>query len=90
MIDYHIVVYDRLHIIVRCVMSEESSFSGFMPMIEQINLTKETSMLSTEGDLIHAHTFTIKTRDGNVNVFSITNNDLMRLFFLINKVISDT
>lgn len=71
-------------------MSEESSFSGFMPMIEQINLTKETSMLSTEGDLIHAHTFTIKTRDGNVNVFSITNNDLMRLFFLINKVISNT
>jgi hypothetical protein len=69
---------------------EEESFSGFMPMIEQINLTKETSMLSTEGDLTHAHTFTIKTRDGNVNVFSITNNDLMRLFFLINKVISDT
>ena len=66
---------------------EEESFSGFMPMIEQINLTKETSMLSTEGDLTHAHTFTIKTRDGNVNVFSITNNDLMRLFFLINKII---
>lgn len=71
-------------------MDNEESFSGFMPMIEQINLTKETSMLSTEGDLTHAHTFTIKTRDGNLNVFSIMNTDLMRLFFLINKVISET
>ena len=71
-------------------MDQEESFSGFMPMIEQINLTKETSMLSTDGDLTHAHTFTNKTRDGNVNVFSIMNTDLMRLFFLINKVISET
>jgi hypothetical protein len=71
-------------------MDNQESFSGFMPMIEQINLTKETSMLSTDGDLTHAHTFTIKTRDGNVNVFSIMNTDLMRLFFLINKIISET
>ena len=68
-------------------MSEDNSFSGFMPRISQINLTRESSMLSTDGDLTKAHTFSIGTRDGHQHVFSITNNDLMRLFFLINKVV---
>ena len=72
------------------IMNQEESFSGFMPMISQINLTRESSMLSTDGDLTNAHTFSINTRDGNQHVFSITNNDLMRLFFLINKVVSET
>ena len=70
-------------------MDQEESFSGFMPMISQINLTREASMLSTDGDLTNAHTFSINTRDGHQHVFSITNNDLMRLFFLINKVVSE-
>jgi hypothetical protein len=70
-------------------MDQEESFSGFMPMISQINLTKEMSMLSVEGELMQAHTFTVNTREGNQHVFSIMNHDLMRLFFLINKVISE-
>jgi hypothetical protein len=71
-------------------MDQEESFSGFMPMINQINLTKEMTMLSTDGDLTHAHTFSIGTRDGNQHVFSIMNTDLMKLFFLINKVLGES
>lgn len=66
---------------------DHGSFSGFMPMIGQVHITKETSMINTEGELVTAHTVSIKTRDGLDHVFSISNYDLMRLFFLINKVI---
>ncbi len=65
----------------------EESFSGFMPMIDQINVSKEITMINTEGELISAHTINLKTRDGSDNVFSISNNDLMRLCFLVMKVI---
>lgn len=71
-------------------MFEENQdpFSGFMPMINQMHISQETAMLNTDGDLVHAHTFTIKTRDGSDHVFSIANNDLMRLCFLIMKIIN--
>jgi hypothetical protein len=65
-------------------MSED--FSGFMPMIHQINITKETPMINTEGELVTAHTFKIQTKDGSEHIFSISNQDLMRLYFLISKV----
>lgn len=64
----------------------EDLFSGFMPMIDQIHVTKETSMINTDGDLVNAHTFKITTKDGSDHVFSISNHDLIRLYFLINKV----
>ena len=70
-------------------MNQEESFSGFMPMINQISLTREAPMLNTDGELTNAHTFTINTRDGSQYVFSIMNHDLMRLFFLINKAVSE-
>lgn len=66
----------------------DESFSGFMPMIGQVHLTKESSMINTEGELVMAHTLTLVTKDGSNHVFSIYNNDLMRLFFLINKVMN--
>lgn len=65
----------------------EDSFSGFMPMISQINVSKEITMMNTEGELISAHTINLRTRDGSDNVFSISNNDLMRLCFLVMKII---
>jgi hypothetical protein len=67
-------------------MSEEN-FSGFMPMIDKLKITKEIPMLNTDGELINAHTITITTRDKVDYVFSINNYDLMRLSFLIQKVI---
>jgi hypothetical protein len=70
-------------------MSQENEFSGFMPMIHQINISKETPMINTEGELVTAHTFNVQTKDGSDHVFSITNYDLMRLCFLIQKVITN-
>ncbi|MFN9111392.1 MAG: hypothetical protein ACK5XN_15115 [Bacteroidota bacterium] len=72
-------------------MSDELSdvFSGFMPMIDNINITPEVSMINTEGELLTAHTFSIIVRDGTEYVFSISNNDLMKLCFLITKVINN-
>jgi hypothetical protein len=69
-------------------MSEEQEFSGFMPMISQIHLTQEVPMIDTEGGLVSAHTITFTTKDGKDFVFSINNYDLMRLSFLIHKIIN--
>lgn len=63
-------------------------FSGFMPMISAINISKESQMINTNGDLVNAHTISIKTYGGESFVFSIDNADLMRLFFLIMKVVN--
>lgn len=69
-------------------MSQENKemFSGFMPMISQITLSSENSMLGTEGQIVKAHEFKITTRDNKDYVFSIENVDLMRLYFLIMKI----
>lgn len=64
----------------------DSGFSGFMPMIGQVNVSEPISMISTEGDLIKAHTITVTTKDGKEFVFSIDPNDLMRLTFLLLRV----
>jgi len=69
-------------------MSEENSFDGFMPMIDGVNLTPSISMINTEGDLIKAHSVKITTRDGVEYIFSIDTIDLMKLSFLIMKVIN--
>lgn len=61
-------------------------FSGFMPMVSQISLSTENSMLGTEGQIIKAHEFKVTTRDNKDYVFSIENVDLMRLYFLIMKI----
>ena len=68
-------------------MDNEESFSGFMPMINQVNLTEEMTMLNTEGELVMAHTIKLTTREGSDYVFSVDNHDLMRLYFLIGKVL---
>jgi len=62
------------------------AFSGFMPMISQISLTSENTMLDTEGQIVKAHEFKITTRDNKEHIFSIENIDLMRLYFLIMKI----
>jgi len=67
---------------------EDLSFSGFMQMINQVFVTQESTMLDTEGGLINAHSIKINTKDGSEYVFSILNHDLMRLAFLIFKVVN--
>lgn len=68
---------------------EEEVFSGFMPMVGQIKLSKETTMLGSQGELVKAHGMTVVTKDGSEYVFSIDSSDLMRLFFLTMRVLGD-
>jgi hypothetical protein len=72
-------------------MSEEKDqvFSGFMPMISYVNVSESATMLSTEGELVRAHTVNIVTKTGENYVFSMDPVDLMRLAFLLIKVASD-
>jgi hypothetical protein len=69
-------------------MSEENTFSGFMPMISQINISQEVPMIASDGNLMNAHSVTITTKDGHTYVFSMENQQLMKLFFLIMKVVN--
>lgn len=66
-----------------------NDFSGFMPMIDAINISPAHSMITTEGHLVRAHTFNLVTKDGSNYVFSMDPVDLMRLAFLVFKVASD-
>jgi hypothetical protein len=69
-------------------MTDDNSYSGFMPMIRQITVSNSTAMLNTEGELIHAHSFVVNTRENKDFVFSVTQEDLTKLYFLIGKVLS--
>ena len=69
-------------------MAEDNSYSGFMPMIRLITVSNSTAMLNTEGELIHAHSFVVNTREDKDFVFSVTQEDLTKLYFLIGKVLS--
>lgn len=69
-------------------MSEEiKGFSGFTPLLDQIDVSQETAMINTNGDIVNAHIITLKSKDGSEYIFSIENKDLVRLFFLINKIL---
>lgn len=59
-----------------------------MPSVGQVRLTESIPMINTGGDLVSAHVLTIESTNGDQHVFSIGSFDLMRLYFLINKVIS--
>lgn len=69
-------------------MSEDiNNFSGFTPLIHQVDIGAETTMLDNNGNLVKAHIINIKTKDGLDFVFSIDSTDLVRLFLLINKIL---
>ncbi len=63
-------------------------FSGFMPAVKNIEITPPTSMITTEGGLISGHIFKVTFGDGSETVFSASDDQLQRLFFLILKVIN--
>lgn len=69
---------------------DKEDFSGFMPMISYVNVSEANVMLSTEGELVRAHTINIVTKDGSNYVFSMDPTDFMRLAFLIFKVASES
>ena len=70
-------------------MSEDYSYSGYMPMVKQITMSQKIQMLDTDGNIIHGHAFTVKTREEKDFVFSITTEDLMRMYFLVLKALGN-
>ena len=58
-----------------------------MPLINQVHITQQTPMINTDGDLVSCHVIKIETKEGIEYVFSVSNYDLMRISFLINKII---
>jgi hypothetical protein len=68
-------------------MMNDNSFSGFMPMVSNITVGQLTAMINTGGELVEAHSITVKVVDGTDYVFSITAENLMKLYFLIPKAL---
>lgn len=67
----------------------EFDFSGFMPAVKNIEITPPTSMITTDGGLINGHILKITFGDDTEVVFSASDDQLQKLFFLILKVINN-
>lgn len=59
-----------------------------MPTITNVVISKPTASITSNGDLLDVHCVTIKTLEKEY-IFSISPNDLSKLYFLILKVLSD-
>lgn len=68
-------------------MEINTVFNGFMPVIHNIDISEKLAMMNDAGDLVDAHIFSIENSSGTENTFSISDYDLMRLFFLIGKIL---
>ena len=67
----------------------EEIFSGFMPSIKNIEITNQTSMISTNGDLILGHIVKITLGDEQEIFFSTNEDQLQKLYFLILKILTN-
>lgn len=67
---------------------EEFDFSGFMPALKNIEITPPTSMITTEGGLLSGHVIKITFGNEEELVFSASEEQLQKIFFLILKVIN--
>lgn len=56
-------------------------------MVSNITIGQIATMINTEGELVEAHSITVKVVDGTEYVFSITAENLMKLYFLIPKAL---
>lgn len=75
----------HLSMSIKVSVKMEDFFSGFMPLIDSISISAETSSISSNGELVQIHAIKITTADNTEYVFSITPADLSRLYFLILK-----
>jgi len=67
-------------------MEDNGIFDGFMPAISDFSISKPTTSITSNGDLVNVHCVTIKANEKEY-VFSIQPNDLQKLCFLIFKVL---
>jgi hypothetical protein len=64
-------------------------FSGFMPAIKNIEITNQTSMITTDGSLINGHIVKILLGDNQEIILSLMEDQLQKLFFLILKILNN-
>ena len=64
------------------------TFAGFMPAIKNIEINPPTSMITTEGGLISGNVIKLTFGDNQEMIFSTTEEQLQKLFFLILKTIN--
>ena len=64
-------------------------FSGFMPAMKNIEITNQTSMITTDGSLIKGHIIKIILGDNQEIILSTTEDQLQKLFFLILKILNN-
>lgn len=69
-------------------MSQDNGFEGYMPSLHNIEISSTTPMITTEGDLINGHTVKLSLGDSSEVVFSCTEDQLQKIFFLILKTLS--
>jgi len=67
-------------------MEINGAFDGFMPTITNVTISKLTPSITSSGDLVDVHCITLKTLEKEY-VFSISSDDLNKLYFLILKVL---
>lgn len=67
---------------------EEFDFSGFMPALKNIEITPPTSMITTEGGLLNGHVIKVTFGNEEEIVFSASEEQLQKMFFLILKIIN--
>lgn len=65
----------------------EEIFSGFMPAIKDVEITNQTSMISTNGDLLMGHIIRVVLGNDTEFICSITQDQLQKLYFLILKTL---
>jgi len=68
-------------------MENTNAFDGFMPTITNVIISKPMASIASNGDLLDVHCVTIKTLEKEY-IFSISPNDLSKLYFLILKVLA--
>jgi len=66
---------------------QDKDLDGFVPSLESFEITPQLSMITTDGDLIEGHNVRLILRDGSNIVFSLSVQELQKLFFLIMKTL---
>ena len=69
-------------------MMDDMTFAGFMPAVKNIEITPPTAMITTEGGLINGHVLKLTFVNNQEVIFSVTEDQLQKLFFLILKTIN--
>jgi len=65
-----------------------NNLDGYVPSLESFEITPELSMITTDGGLINGHNVRLVLRDGSDIAFSLSVDELQKLFFLILRTLS--